>query len=84
MGMIRNAKVTEKGQVTIPVEIRRMLGIDEGGGPVTFREENGVVTIQSARKPTLRELVAGFDPDRHRHAPEERPWDDASKGRETL
>jgi len=83
MGMIRNAKVTEKGQVTIPVEIRRLLGIDEGG-PVTFREENGVVIIQSAKKPSLRELVAGFDPERHRHAPEERVWDDAPKGRESL
>ncbi|HYD67288.1 AbrB/MazE/SpoVT family DNA-binding domain-containing protein [Azospirillum sp.] len=83
MGVVRKAKVTSKGQVTIPADIRRLLGID-GGGPVTFREEGGRVLIQPAHKPSLRELVDGFDPERHRHGPQERPWDDAPRGRETL
>lgn len=79
----QQATVTSKGQVTIPATIRRALGIAEGG-PVRFSLEDGVVTLCSARKPTLTELLAGFDPAKHRHSGEEREWDDAPRGRETL
>ena len=75
--------LTSKGQVTIPVALRRALGL-ANGGPVVFTEENGAVVMRSARKPTLSELLAGFDPARHRHSVEERVWDDASRGKETL
>ncbi len=34
--------VTEKGQVTIPVEIRRRLGIEAGDGVVFYVEEDRV------------------------------------------
>ena len=77
------ATVTSKGQVTIPVAVRRVLGLADGG-PVEFAEEGGVVTLRSARKPTLSELLAGFDPARHRHTAEERVWDDEPRGNETL
>ncbi len=77
------ATVTSKGQVTIPVEVRRALGLADGG-PVVFTSEDGVVTLRSARKPTLTELLAGFDPAKHRHTPDERVWDDAPRGKETL
>ncbi len=80
---IHQAKVTSKGQVTIPVEIRRALGVADGG-PVEFASENGVVILRSARKPTLTELLAGFDPVKHRRGPEERVWDDAPRGKESL
>ncbi len=79
----RQATVTSKGQVTIPVEMRRALGIVEGG-PVTFTLADGALVVRSARKPTLTELLAGFDPARHRHSPEERVWDDAARGKESL
>jgi AbrB family looped-hinge helix DNA binding protein len=78
-----HAIVTSKGQVNIPVEVRRALGLADGG-PVLFSNENGVVTLRSARKPTLTELLAGFDPAKHRHTPEERVWDDAPRGKESL
>ncbi|MBM3580832.1 MAG: AbrB/MazE/SpoVT family DNA-binding domain-containing protein [Alphaproteobacteria bacterium] len=77
------AKVTVKGQVTIPVKVRELLGVKDGG-PVVFHTEGETVTLVSAKKPTLTELLAGFDPARHRHAPEERGWDDAPVGREKL
>ena len=77
------ATVTSKGQVTIPVSVRRALGLAHGG-PVVFAEENGAVILRSARKPTLSELLAGFDPARHRHSAEDRVWDDAPRGKETL
>jgi bifunctional DNA-binding transcriptional regulator/antitoxin component of YhaV-PrlF toxin-antitoxin module len=41
--------ITERGQVTVPAEVRRVLGIDKKG-PVTFVIEDGVVTL---RRPTL-------------------------------
>ena len=77
------ATVTSKGQVTIPVAVRRALGLADGG-PVLFTEEHGIVTLRSARKPTLGELLAGFDPAKHRHSAEERVWDDQPQGKESL
>lgn len=41
---IDNAKVMSKGQVTIPKDIRKILGI-ESGDRVTFIVENGTVKI---------------------------------------
>lgn len=41
---IDNAKVMSKGQVTIPKDIRKILGI-ESGDHVTFIVENGNVRI---------------------------------------
>jgi AbrB family looped-hinge helix DNA binding protein len=79
----RTAHLTSKGQVTIPRDVRQALGLREGD-PVIFRSEGGVVTIASGRKPTLGELLADFDPKQHRREPDERPFDDAPKGRERL
>ena len=79
----RVARITSKGQVTIPAEMRRELGVREGDSLI-FRSSEGVVTVASAKKPTLSELLAGFDPEKHRHGPDERPWDDAPKGRESI
>jgi antitoxin PrlF len=79
----RQARVTSKGQVTIPQAVRRALGVRDGD-TVVFRAQDGVVTIASARKPSLAELLAGFDPERHRHDRHERPWDDALTGRESI
>jgi len=79
----RTAHITSKGQVTIPVEIRRALGLRDGDA-VIFREHEGVVTLISAKKPTLSELLAKFDPKKHRRESGERPWDDPPKGRESI
>ncbi len=40
--MQRAAKVTSKGQITIPKVIRRVLGIEEGDSVVFEADENGV------------------------------------------
>jgi len=80
----REATVTTKGQVTIPVDVRRVLGLKPEGGPVVFVVNGGVVTVRSARKVTLEELMAGFDPEKHRYTPEERWWDDPPIGKEVL
>jgi len=41
------ATVTSKGQVTLPVELRRLLGI-EPGQTVGFREEGGRAVLEPA------------------------------------
>jgi AbrB family looped-hinge helix DNA binding protein len=41
-------KVTRKGQVTVPVEIRRALGLKEGD-PVEFILDDGVARIEAAQ-----------------------------------
>ena len=49
--------VTRKGQVTIPIEIRRSLGLKRGDR-VTFVQENGSARLQKA--PSLVEQTAGM------------------------
>ena len=51
------ATVTKKGQVTIPMEVRRRLGL-KAPDRVTFviDEENGAVQLQVPRYPDLRSL----------------------------
>jgi hypothetical protein len=51
---------------------------------VVFTLGDGMLTLRSARKPSLGELLAGFDPAKHRHGPDERLWDDSPLGKESL
>lgn len=53
------AKVTSKGQVTIPVEIRRKLGI-KNGDKVLFMEESGRVYMMNSSMDALREAQRAF------------------------
>ena len=49
------ARITTKGQITIPIEIRRKLGVKEGD-KVVFLENEGKVMIENSAKIALREL----------------------------
>lgn len=51
------AKLTTKGQITIPAEIRKRLNV-QAGDKVVFLEENGRIFIESAEK-------LKFAPDEH-------------------
>lgn len=53
------AKVTSKGQITIPVNIRRKLGVKEGD-KVLFVEEGGKIYILNASMEALKEAQAAF------------------------
>ena len=53
------AKVTSKGQVTIPVEIRRKLGI-KNGDKVLFIEESGKVYMMNSSIDALLEAQKAF------------------------
>ena len=48
------AKVTSKGQVTIPIEIRKKLGI-KNGDKVLFVEESGRIYMMNSSMDALRE-----------------------------
>lgn len=45
--MIREAKVTSKGQVTIPLDIRRRLGVRQGD-KLVFDDDGKAVTVRAA------------------------------------
>lgn len=53
------AKVTSKGQVTIPIEIRKRLGI-KNGDKVLFMEESGRVYMINSSMDALREAQSAF------------------------
>ena len=53
------AKVTSKGQVTIPVEIRKKLGI-KNGDKVLFKEDAGRIYMMNSSMEALREAQIAF------------------------
>ena len=53
------AKVTSKGQVTIPVEIRKKLGIREGD-KILFLEEGSKIIIMNSTLMALKEAQEAF------------------------
>lgn len=53
------AKVTSKGQVTIPVEIRKKLGI-KNGDKVLFIEDAGRIYMMNFSMEALREAQIAF------------------------
>ena len=53
------AKVTSKGQITIPVDIRRKLGVKEGD-KILFVEEQGRIIMMNSSMDALRKAQAAF------------------------
>jgi AbrB family looped-hinge helix DNA binding protein len=57
--MLDISRVKAKGQITIPVQMRDILGIKEGD-KVVFVEQNGKVFLENATKVAFREIQAAF------------------------
>lgn len=53
------AKITSKGQITIPIHIRKKLNLKDGD-KVIFIEENGRVVMENSTKVALREVQDAF------------------------
>jgi antitoxin PrlF len=53
------AKITTRGQITIPVEIRKKLGVRDGD-KVIFLEENGRIIIENAAMIALKNAQDAF------------------------
>ena len=47
-------KVSSNGRLSLPVEVRRQLGLEKGGDLVLSREEDGAVTLMTAEVAVLR------------------------------
>ena len=58
---VLKAKVTSKGQITIPIEIRKILKAD-AGDTVTFElNEEGIFIKKENQPKTIQELFADYD-----------------------
>jgi AbrB family looped-hinge helix DNA binding protein len=57
--MLDISRVTSKGQVTIPIEMRRKLGLKEGD-KVVFMEEGNNIIIANAAMLALKEVQEAF------------------------
>lgn len=53
------AKITSKGQITIPIDIRRRLGVKEGD-KVLFVEEQGKIFMMNSSMEALRNAQTAF------------------------
>jgi len=54
------AKVSANGQITIPVEIRRLLKLKEGDKLLFIQKENGEVTVGNAAALAIEEAQKAF------------------------
>jgi AbrB family looped-hinge helix DNA binding protein len=53
------ARITMRGQITIPMAIRKMLSVKDGD-KVIFREENGRVIMENAAMTALKNAQDAF------------------------
>lgn len=53
------AKITSKGQITIPIDIRRKLGVKEGD-KVLFVEDQGRIVMMNSSMEALRKAQVAF------------------------
>ena len=53
------AKVTSKGQITIPIDIRRKLGVKEGD-KILFMEDRGRIFVINSSMEALRKAQEAF------------------------
>jgi AbrB family looped-hinge helix DNA binding protein len=56
---IYDAKISDKGQVTVPIEVRRKLGI-ESAGKIMFKVNDAGMVVVSAKKKGLAHLKGLF------------------------
>ena len=54
------AKVSANGQITVPVEIRRMLGLKSGDKILFFQNPNGEVVLSNASAQAIQKAQAAF------------------------
>ncbi|MDI4658797.1 AbrB/MazE/SpoVT family DNA-binding domain-containing protein [Xanthobacter autotrophicus] len=54
MNIAVDARITAKGQVTLPVEVRRVLGVGDGDQVEFFVHRDGRVLVHARKTPTSR------------------------------
>ena len=54
-------KISENGQITVPVEIRRLLGLKSGDKILFFQKPNGEVVINNASAQAINKAKKAFE-----------------------
>lgn len=54
------AKISANGQITVPVEIRRQLGLKSGDKILFFQNQNGEIVVSNASASAIRKAQAAF------------------------
>ncbi len=54
------AKVSANGQITLPVEIRRLLGLKTGDKVLFFQKQDGEIVLSNASAKAIRKAQAAF------------------------
>ncbi len=54
------AKISANGQITVPVEIRRLLGLKSGDKILFFQKQDGEVVVSNASSKAIRKAQAAF------------------------
>jgi len=57
--MQKQAKITSKGQITVPIEVRRLLGV-RAGDRLLFESDNDGVHIRPVRSPSVLDKYRGI------------------------
>ena len=54
------AKISANGQITVPVEIRRQLGLKSCDKILFFQKQNGEIVVSNASAKAIRKAQAAF------------------------
>ncbi len=54
------AKLSANGQITVPVEIRRLLGLKSGDKILFFQKQDGEVVMSNASAQAIRKAQSAF------------------------
>lgn len=54
------AKISANGQITVPVEIRRLLGLKSGDKILFFQKQDGEIVVSNASAKAIRKAQAAF------------------------
>ena len=54
------AKISSNGQITVPVEIRRLLGLKSGDKILFFQNQDGEIVVSNASAQAIRRAQTAF------------------------
>lgn len=54
------AKISANGQITVPVEIRRLLGLKSGDKILFFQKQDGEIVVSNASSQAIRKAQTAF------------------------
>lgn len=54
------AKISANGQITVPIEIRRQLGLKSGDKILFIQNQNGEIVVSNASSAAIRKAQAAF------------------------